>query len=88
MCKVLYNGGTAILFRKRLNHGRIYTMGQMVQVQLPRASINSTKLGAHHKDNEIDLFRIVDFFECDNYVQATKGLGASTHEGWKQLLPS
>ena len=22
--------------------------------------------GPHHKDNEIDLFRIVDFFQCDN----------------------
>ena len=30
--------------------------------QLPRAPTNFTKLGGpHHKDNEIDLFRIVDF---------------------------
>jgi hypothetical protein len=37
-----------------------FTMGQMGQ--LPRTPTNSTKLGGpHHKDNEIDLFRIVDF---------------------------
>ena len=42
-------------------------MGQMGQ--LPRAPTNSIKLGGpHHKDNEIDLFRIVDFL-CDNYRQ-------------------
>ena len=35
-------------------------MGQMGQ--LPRAPTNSTKLGGpHHEDNEIDLFKIVDF---------------------------
>ena len=47
-----------------------FTMGQMGQ--LPRAPTNSTKLeGPHHKDNEIDLFRIVDFLMWQ--LQATEG---------------
>ena len=43
-------------------------MGQLRQV-----STNSTNLGSlHHKDNEIDLFRIVDFIWMWQ-LQATEG---------------
>ena len=43
-----------------------FTMEQMGQ--LPRAPTNSTKLrGPLHKDNEIDMFRIVDFLKFGNF---------------------
>ena len=54
-----------MVYRNKLAYFNIlfragFTMGQMGQ--LPRAPTNSTKLGGpHHKDNEIDLFRIVDY---------------------------
>ena len=41
--------------------------------QLPRAPTNSIILGGpHHKDNKIDLFRVVHFFNVTISLQATK----------------
>ena len=55
----LHNSLAVSIIIDRIRAG--FTMGQMGQ--LPRAPTNFTKLGGpHHKDNEIDLFRIVDFF--------------------------